>query len=76
MTLATTGGRRARMRTSRAVSGNPLKERPVWVAESTWQRIADTAYQLYQQRGRRDGYALEDRLEGEHIVKQESYETH
>jgi Protein of unknown function (DUF2934) len=52
MTLATTGERRARMRTSRAVSGNPLKERPVWVAESTWQRIADTAYELYEQRGR------------------------
>jgi hypothetical protein len=48
----------------------------MWVPQGTSQRIADKAYALYEQRGRRDGYALDDWLEAEHIVNQELYETH
>ncbi|HTL61590.1 MAG TPA: DUF2934 domain-containing protein [Nitrospira sp.] len=47
------------------------KENPMWVPEGTWQRVAERAYALYEQRGRRDGYALDDWLEAEHIVKAE-----
>ena len=60
----------------RILEDRPVKERPMWVPKSTWQRIADKAYELYEQRGRREGYALEDWLEAEHIVNQELFETH
>jgi hypothetical protein len=76
MAITTTRERRARITIPRATGGKPLKERPMWVPESPWQRIADKAYELYEQRGRRDGYALDDWLEAEHIVNQELYETH
>ena len=44
----------------------------VWVAQSTWQRIADKACELYEQRGRREGYALQDWLDAEHLVMKRS----
>ena len=76
MAVATTRERRARITTSKAAHGEPLKERAVWVPQGTWQRIAEKAYALYEQRGRRDGYALDDWLEAEHVVNQGLYETH
>ena len=48
----------------------------VWVPQSTWQRIADKAYELYEQRGRREGYALQDWHDAEHLVIEEIYESH
>jgi hypothetical protein len=48
----------------------------VWVSQSTWQRIADKAYGLYEQRGRREGDALQDWLDAEHLVMEEIYESH
>ena len=48
----------------------------VWVPQSTWQRIADKAYELYEQRGRRGGYALQDWLDAEHLVMEDIYESH
>ncbi len=34
----------------------------------TWHLIAMKAYELYEQRGREDGYALEDWLKAEAII--------
>ena len=48
----------------------------VWVPQGTWQRIADKSYELYEQRGRREGYALQDWLDAEHLVMGEIYECH
>lgn len=36
-----------------------------------WDLIARKAYELYERRGRQDGYALEDWLEAEAITKSE-----
>jgi len=48
----------------------------VWVPQSTWQRIADKAYELYEERGRCEGYALQHWLDAEHLVMEEIYESH
>ena len=48
----------------------------MWVRQSTWQRIVGKAYELYEQRGRREGYALQDWLDAEHLVMEEIYESH
>ena len=45
----------------------------------TWtieQEIAAKAYALYEKRGRREGYAVQDWLDAEYIVNEELYETH
>ena len=45
----------------------------------TWtieQEIAAKAYALYEERGRREGYAVQDWLDAEYIVNEELYETH
>ncbi len=40
-----------------------------------WPLIAQKAYELYEQRGRRDGHELDDRLEAEAIVMDELHEA-
>ena len=40
-----------------------------------WERIAQKAYELYEQRGGREGRALEDWLEAEVIVMEEIHEA-
>jgi Protein of unknown function (DUF2934) len=40
------------------------------------ERIAQKAYELYEERGRQDGRALDDWLEAETIVMEESHEAH
>ena len=41
-------------------------------ANGTWHLIAMKAYELYEQRGRADGHALEDWLHAEAIVNGET----
>jgi hypothetical protein len=55
----------------RAGKAEQAKDKPMWVPEGTWQRVVERTYALYEQQGRRDGYALDDWLEAEHIVKAE-----
>ncbi len=38
-------------------------------SNGTWQLIAWKAYELYEQRGRKDGHALEDWLKAEAIIR-------
>ncbi|HJT21625.1 MAG TPA: DUF2934 domain-containing protein [Nitrospira sp.] len=52
------------------------EERVIKLPESMWQQIAAKAYALYEERGRREGYALHDWLDAEYIVNEEIYETH
>ena len=44
-------------------------------ANGVWDLIAQKAYELYEQRGRRNGYALDDWLEAETIVMDELHEA-
>ena len=40
-----------------------------------WNRIATKAYELWEARGRREGFALQDWLEAEQIVMDEIHEA-
>ena len=40
------------------------------------ERIAAKAYALYEERGHREGHAVQDWLDAEYIVNEEIYETH
>ncbi|MER3423262.1 MAG: DUF2934 domain-containing protein [Nitrospiraceae bacterium] len=48
---------------------------PIELPDGMWERIARKAYELYEQRGRRDGRALDDWLEAEAIVMEEIHEA-
>ena len=43
--------------------------------DEMWQRIAKKAYELYEQRGMREGHALEDWFEAESVVMDEIHEA-
>ena len=58
------------------ITEDPGGERSMSLPEGTWQRIADKAYGLYEQRGRREGYALQDWLDAENIVLGQIFELH
>ena len=75
MPVATKPEQRSKVAKTRTIE-NPAKETPMWLPEGTWQRIADKAYGLYEQRGRREDYALQDWLDAEHLVMEEIYESH
>ena len=61
---------RSRSQTSHA------EENAIQLPEDVRQRIAEKAYVLYEQRGRREGYALEDWLDAEYLVNEQIYEAH
>jgi len=49
--------------------------KPIELPDGMWERIAQKAYELYEQRGGREGQALEDWLEAETIVMEEIHEA-
>ena len=75
MPVATKPEQRSKVAKTRIIE-NPIREMPMWLPEGTWQRIADKAYGLYEQRGRREGYALQDWLDAENIVLGQIFELH
>ena len=52
------------------------EERSIELTESMRERITANAYVLYEERGRREGCAMQDWLDAEYIVNKEMYETH
>ena len=52
-------------------SGTSTLELP----EGTWERISHRAYELWRERGCRDGYALQDWLDAEVTVMEEIHEA-
>ena len=54
----------------------PQEEKLVQQREDLRDQIAEKAYALYEQRGRREGYALEDWLDAEYLVNEQVYEVH
>jgi hypothetical protein len=51
------------------------QKRPIELPEGMWDRIAKKAYELWEERGRREGYELEDWLDAEAIVMEEIHEA-
>lgn len=76
MAVATQTAPGSKVETTRTLIDARREERAIELPESMWQRIAAKAYALYEKRGRREGYAVQDWLDAEYIVNDEIYETH
>lgn len=50
-------------------------ENSIELPEGMWERISQKAYELWEQRGRQDGNALQDWLKAEEIVMEEIHES-
>jgi hypothetical protein len=48
---------------------------PIELPEGMWERVAKKAYDLWVERGRREGHDMEDWLEAEAIVMEEIHEA-
>ena len=48
---------------------------PIELPEGMWKRIATKAYELWEQRGRREGHDLQDWFDAEVIVMEEIHEA-
>lgn len=48
---------------------------PIELSEGMWERISQKAYELWRERGSREGYALQDWLDAEAIVMEEIHEA-
>ncbi len=53
----------------------PNPPNPIELPEGMWERVAARAYELWEQRGRREGHDLEDWLEAEALVMEEIHEA-
>ena len=50
-------------------------EKPIELPDGMWERISRKAYELWEQRGRQEGSALQDWLDAEEIVMEEIHEA-
>lgn len=48
---------------------------PIELPEGMWERISQKAFELWRERGSREGYALQDWLDAEAIVMEEIHEA-
>ena len=48
---------------------------PIGLPAGMWERISQKAFELWQDRGYRDGHDLEDWLDAEAIVREETHEA-
>ena len=48
---------------------------PIEPVDERWKRISKKAYELWEQRGHREGYALQDWLDEKAALKEETHET-
>ncbi len=53
----------------------PSAENPIELPDGMWERIAAKAYQLWEERGRRAGFDLQDWLDAEEAVMEEMHEA-
>lgn len=51
------------------------QKRPIELLDGTWDQIAQRAYELWEERGRREGCQLDDWLDAETIVMEEIHEA-
>lgn len=66
----------AKRRSSSAVGApkQPSKQ-PIELPDGMWDRIAQKAYELWEQRGREDGNDLRDWFDAEELVMEEIHEA-
>ncbi len=48
---------------------------PIELPEGMWERISQKAFELWRERGSREGYALQDWLDAETVVMEEIHEA-
>ncbi|MCW5798794.1 MAG: DUF2934 domain-containing protein [Nitrospira sp.] len=48
---------------------------PIELPDGMWERISQKAYELWKERGSREGYALQDWLDAEAVVMEEMHEA-
>ena len=51
------------------------QKRPIELPEGMWDRIAQKSYELWDARGRREGYDLDDWFDAEAAVMEEIHEA-
>jgi hypothetical protein len=51
------------------------QKRPIELPDGMWDRIATKAYELWEERGRREGCELEDWVDAEAMVMEEIHEA-
>ena len=75
----TTEREKIQRQTQRSASGPVAKptssEAPVELPEGMWERIAKKAYELWELRGYREGYDLQDWFDAEAMVTEEMHEA-
>ena len=76
MAVATLPAKASEVETTRTLIYTRSEARTIELQESMWERIAAKAHALYEERGRREGHALQDWLDAEYLVNKEIYETH
>ena len=67
--------RRREAMATRTASKASLEDTSAQQPTDIRQLIADKAYALYEQRGRRDGYHLQDWLDAEYLVNEDIYKA-
>lgn len=53
----------------------PVPHLPIELPDSLWERISQKAFELWQERGYRDGHDLEDWFDAKTIVMEEIHEA-
>ena len=69
-----TGAIKRRSSSVASASTQPSKQ-PIELPDGMWDRIAQKAYELWEQRGRQDGNHLRDWLDAEELVMEEIHEA-
>lgn len=64
------GGRKSSPRRPASVPDQPIE-----LPEGMWERISQKAFELWQERGYRDGHDLEDWFDAKTIVMEEIHEA-
>ena len=67
--------KKARTPKPKSVRSAPQTSRSIQLPDGLWERIAAKAYELWEQRGRREGNALRDWLDAEEVVMDEIHEA-
>jgi Protein of unknown function (DUF2934) len=74
-TTGKTKGRVAAKAKGRVATKIGRAEKPIELPDGMWERISQKAYELWEQRGRQEGDALQNWLDAEEIVMEEIHET-
>ena len=67
--------KKPRAKKSVSVGSRSASQPPIELPDGMWRRISEKAYELWEQRGRREGSALQDWLDAEEMVMEEIHEA-